>query len=500
MGHRQASFRIALLLLGLLDVQTVRAQEAVRLSLSDALAIAERQSPDLAAARAHAAAVGEGAEAARRAGWPRVGLSAGWSYSDIPSAAFAHKLDAGEFTAGDFELSRLNDPSAVSHLGTALAVEAPLDAFGKVQAGARSAAARAQSVAAQVGEGLLDLRLRVVQAYRQAGLARRALEATQHALNGARAREADVQARVEGGAALQADLLRSRARRREREADLAERRGEVRAADAALVRALGAPAGALYEPTDDPPSTTALAGNLDAWTARALANRPALAGTSAAADAARWAVRGADKEKLPDVALWGQLQDNRVSLSGGKRAGAVGVTVRWSAFDPARGNRKAEQDDELRAAELQARAAADQVRLDVEIAWHRAQAARERCAAAAGGAEEGREALRVVRERRQAGIATLTDELETEAASLGAELQELRAAAEAALADAVLERAAGGALTPAPLPAPSTSPPGEGRQATETATTKTIPVGGRAEGPGSLSPGQRPGSPSGARP
>jgi hypothetical protein len=36
----------------------------------------------------------------------------------------------------------------------------------------------------------------------------------------------------------------------------------------------------------------------------------------------------------------------------------------------------------------------------------------------------------------------LTDELETEAASLAAELQELRAATEAALADAVLERAA----------------------------------------------------------
>jgi outer membrane protein TolC len=56
---------------------------------------------------------------------------------------------------------------------------------------------------------------------------------------------------------------------------------------------------------------------------------------------------------------------------------------------------------------------------------------------------EAREALRVVQERRQAGMATLTDELETEATSLAAELQELRAAAEAALADAALARAAG---------------------------------------------------------
>jgi outer membrane protein TolC len=55
----------------------------------------------------------------------------------------------------------------------------------------------------------------------------------------------------------------------------------------------------------------------------------------------------------------------------------------------------------------------------------------------------------VVRERREAGLATLTDELETEAASLGAELHELDAAVEAALADAALRRAVGATGEPA---------------------------------------------------
>ena len=64
-------------------------------------------------------------------------------------------------------------------------------------------------------------------------------------------------------------------------------------------------------------------------------------------------------------------------------------------------------------------------------------------AAASGGLEEGREAFRVVQERRKAGLATLTDELETETAALGAALQEIGAAAEVAIADAALRRAAG---------------------------------------------------------
>ena len=140
---------------------------------------------------------------------------------------------------------------------------------------------------------------------------------------------------------------------------------------------------------------------------------------------------------------WGQLQDDRNAFSGGERSGAFGVLLRWSVLDATRGKRVTAASAEARAAELAAQAAAGQVRLEVETAWRRAQAARERYAAAAGGAEDGREALRVVQERRQQGLATLTDELETEAASLAAELEELRAAAEIAIADAALLRAAG---------------------------------------------------------
>src|SRR6266545_1077776 len=224
---RQSSFwtvvQVSFVLLALCGVPAVFAEEPVRITLADALSLAEQQNPDLASARAQAAAAGEEAAAVRRGTWPRLDLSTGWSYTDIPSAVFAHKLDAGEFTTDDFAISRLNDPSALWHLGTTLAVEAPIDAFGKVRTAAESAAARARSADAQVSEALLDLRLQVVTAYRHTAFAKRAVEATEHALEGARAREADVEARVTAGAALQSDLLRARARRREREADLAER-------------------------------------------------------------------------------------------------------------------------------------------------------------------------------------------------------------------------------------------------------------------------------------
>ena len=157
----------------------------------------------------------------------------------------------------------------------------------------------------------------------------------------------------------------------------------------------------------------------------------------------RLSSEGEGKSLLPDFSVVAALQDDRNRFDSGGQSYLVGAFLRIGAFDPARGKRKAAAEADSRAAAHEARGAALQIRLDVATAYRRALAARERFAAAAGGAEEGREALRVVKERREAGLATLTDELETEAQGLAAELDEIRAAADAALADAALRRAAG---------------------------------------------------------
>lgn len=413
------------------------------LTLKQALAQADRDNPELLAARERAAAQAMRGEAAERLRWPRLALRSSWSRTDQPSWVFAHKLDAGAFGQEDFAIDGLNGPASIGHLATTVAVEAPLDLFGKVgdQAGAQRALGRA--AAALAAEARLETRERVVEAYHRAALARRAADVTERAVEGARAREADVEAHVAEGAALTADLLRARARRRQREADLAESRGDAAVAGAALARLLGADPGVRYDPVDVASAPAPLEGDEAERSAKALAARSAVSAAAEGLEAMRRLARSEERAPLPDVAAWGQLQDDRNSLSSGGQSYALGAQLRWSAFDPARGRRRAAAAADVRAAGQEARAAADQVRLEVATAFRRALAARERHAAAAGGAEEGREALRVVQERRRAGRATLTDELETEAASLEAELEELRAAAEAAIADAALARATG---------------------------------------------------------
>jgi outer membrane protein len=412
------------------------------ITLAEALALAAKANPELQAAALRADAQLARAEAVERARWPRATVESAWSRTDLPAAVFARKLNSGAFTAADFDPSRLNDPSALSHLGTSAVLELPIDVFGKIGSGASALAAQGSAAAAGTRDAALEVRFRVVEAYRQAEVAGRAVDVTRKALEVATARTAEMEARVEAGSALVADLLRARTRRREREADVAERRGQQQMAQARLSRLLGAPAGVGYAPIEAPPAVAALAGEEADWTARALRQRPVLEAARRRQDAAAAVARTEKNGLLPDVGGYALVSDDRIS-GGSSQAWAVGLGVRWTPFDAGRGKREAAAVSEQRAAEQDARAATDEVRLEVSLAYRRAVAARERHTAASGGAEEGREALRVVQERRKAGMATLTDELETEAAALGAALAELTAAADVAVADAALARAAG---------------------------------------------------------
>jgi outer membrane protein TolC len=424
---------------------------AAELTLAEAIERAARENPSLRAARERSAAAASQSRAtARLANWPRLELSGAWTGTDSAAAVFGQKLDAGRISARDFELDRLNDPSPRAHLSTALALELPLDAFAKAVPVRRGADAQSRAAQEIAREEELGVRLRVAEAWHHALVAGRAVAATEKTLAGAASREAEIDAQAAEGAALRADLLRARARRRALEADLATRRGAEHSALAELALAVGtqepvAPApcdaamtgaGAVgCAPPDDP-------GDLAGWLEGG-ERRPSVAAAVARRESAAEGARGAERESRPDLMLMARLQDDRGPLPEGRASGIAGLFLRWGLYDPQRAARREAARSASAAAEADATLARDVARFEIETAWHRARSSRERWLASSGGTEEGQEALRVVRERRAAGLATLTDELETEAAALAAELDELAAAADASIARAALERTAG---------------------------------------------------------
>ncbi len=432
-----------LLLLGLVAALTpglAGAQEP--LSLKDALSRAQTQNPELKAMRERASASISRGEATRKQTLPRAGVLLTAERTDNAASVFAHKLNAGEFSSEDFEIARLNAPGALSHLGTSVFVEVPVDIAGRIGLAADGQAAGNRAFAQNIREAESALGLHVTEAYFGAVLARQSMEATEKARLAAKSREEITQERFAEGLTLQADVLRVRARRRSREADLASQRADFAVAEAMLARLMGSPDGAAFELTDplDPQSSS---DTLHASKARAEIERPALIAAQEQRTAAGLALRLEEKSSWPELAAQARLMDDRTSFSGGGRSWAIGATLRWNVFDATRGKRVAAALADERATAEDERATHDRVRYEVESAYGRLVAARERLAAASGGAIEGREALRVVQERRTQGLTTLTDELETEAAAFAAELEEIGAAHNAVLAETALRRAAG---------------------------------------------------------
>jgi outer membrane protein TolC len=415
------------------------------LSLNAALVRAQTQNPELKAMRERASASMSRGEATRKQTLPRAGVMLTAERTDNAAAAFAHKLNAGEFSSDDFEIARLNAPGALSHLGTSLFVEVPVDIAGRVGLAADGQAAGNRAFAQNIREAEGALRLHVTEAYLGAVLARQEVEATEKALLAAKSREEVTQERLAEGLALQADVLRVRARRRSREADLASKRADFAVAQAMLARLMGSPDGAAFDLTD-PLDSQSSSDTLDAWKARAEIERPALLASQEHRTAAGLALRLEEKASWPELAAQARLMDDRTSFSGGGRSWAISATLRWNVFDATRGKRVAAALADERATAEDERATHDRVRYEVESTYRRLVAAQERLTAARGGAVEGREALRVVQERRTQGLATLTDELETEAAAFAAELEEIGAVRNTVLAAAALKVAAGHTL------------------------------------------------------
>lgn len=412
------------------------------LSLAAALERARVSNPDIKALRERASAALSRTQATRKQQLPRIGIELNAQRTDNAASVFASRLNAGEFGAQDFEIARLNSPQALSHLGSSLFVEAPLDVAGRVGLAADAQAAGHRAFAENLREAEAALRYQVTEAYFGAVLARRALAVTEKAAAAARSREEVTSARFDEGVALQSDVLRVRARKRAREADIAAQRAELAVAEAMLARLLGETPAQGFDLTDAA-SPSASAQALEAWRNQADTSRPALRAAAEQQTAAALARQLENKSRWPELFAQARLMDDRISFSSGGQSWAVGALLRWNIFDATRDKRRAAAEADERASALDSRAARDRVRFEVDAAYSRLTAARERLLAAAGGAAEGREALRVIQERRAQGLATLTDELETEAAAFAAELEEINAARAAVLAEAALERAAG---------------------------------------------------------
>ncbi len=416
-----------------------------QLGLGEAVELALAHNPALAAARDNASAVRSRVGQARSAFFPRLDASQGFTRGDNPVYVFGTLLTQRHFTQADLALPVLNAPAPLDNFQTRLDGEMLLFDSGRAYfetRGAKRLATAADFLAEQQRQ---DLILEVVRAYYGVIVAREDLNAAEEALHTAEANEARVRSMETAGLVVSSDLLSAEVFRAQMEDRVIRARNAAEVARLELARELGIAPEALGEPAGALPHPSPLATTLEQWEKTALASRPALRAAELEGKAARSNRQAARAKFGPRLGLFADFERDAETLGGPSG-------TNWTAGARLELNLFAGGADHAALAEAQAREreAGHQlewlrsgVELEVRRAYLDTAAASQRVQAARDSVAQARESLRIIQNRYNAGLVTITELLRSQTAELEARTGYLAALHDWEVARASLERAAG---------------------------------------------------------
>ena len=431
-----------------LSVQRSRGQTppaGERLTLSQAVDLALKNNPSVKAADAYAEAVRR-AEAEAKAGYyPRVDFSEGFTRSNNPVFVFSSLLNQRQFSEQDFQLGSLNFPLPHDNFQTLFAAHTALYDAGQTKHHIREARLETQAAKHGMERTSQEVIFSVIRAYLNDLLAAEGVRVAEASVASSEADLSRAQTRQAQGQALSSDVLSATVQLAQAKEELISTRNGVAIAQAGLNVAMGVPEDAPNQ-THRPLSEAAFdRGTLAERQQRALTARPdyqqSLIGKEEAANGAGTA----RAEFLPTLNAFGSWEiDNETFTSHGGNSWMAGATLNFNLFDGgARRARLAESHARERQAEALRDQLASAIRLQVREAFLNLTAAGERVEVSRQSASQSQESLRILQNRYEAGLVTITDVLSAETAHARAQRDFLNAVYDERTAFATLELATG---------------------------------------------------------
>jgi outer membrane protein TolC len=415
---------------------------AQTITLEEAMTRAGRATPRARVLAADLAAADARVTQARSGFFPRIDVSHSIQRGNQPVYVFSTLLSQRRFTAANFDIARLNHPAPETDIRAAVGVTQAVYDGGMARRAVQGAELRRDLAALDQSGGTQDLAFDAARAFVRV----LQLEAAERARAAAVvAAESDLERtrhRREAGLVTDADVLAM-------DVHLADARQSQIAAGGDLVVARIELAEALGLPLDQtvvlvPP--TAPAAPLEAATlvreglnARNERRQAELRVQLAEND--RHLARAAF---LPQVGVEGSWAFNGSTWTEQRSGWLVGATIALNIFN---GFDDRARMTEARQAESRAAAEREQIerRIEVEIraAVARVTAARARETAGRAALTQARESQRIIRDRYDVGLATVTDVLRAAEAVLGAEARATAAETDVILETVSLNRAVG---------------------------------------------------------
>lgn len=387
------------------------------LTLHDAAAIALEKNPLRKAALADTRAASAGVREAQSFLMPHVTFSEQATRGNDPVYVFGSRLRQQRFTTDDFALNKLNTPLPLGNFTTRFGGTWSL--FDSLASWRGINRAKQMNIAAndQLERTDQEVLFRVVQSYFGVLLAAKQLEVSEHAQETAKAIMDRSQTRYDAGLVVESDLLSAKVRLASREQELIHARNYLKLARAQLNTAMGVAADADYQPDYSLRDTTLTVGSLPDLEQKALTTRPDLKRIDAQESAQQLSVAIAKSSFGPRLnAFAGWEMDNPTFVAGGGGNSWVGGLELQIDLFQGGAKRAALSRERANAEKIAAlkQAAHDAVRLEVRQAYYDQDASRQQVEVARTAITQAQESLRIVQDRYDSGLLTITDLLGAE--------------------------------------------------------------------------------------
>ena len=415
------------------------------LTLAEAVRVALAKNPTVQAADAYAKAVHEGIAEARAARYPRVDFSESFTRGNNPVFVFGALLTERQFTAADFALDSLNTPRPLDLFRTQFTAALPLYDAGQTGRRIKDAKLRERGAGESGQRTRQELIFNVVKAFADEMLARESARVAEAATKSAQSDFERAQARQQQGQAVPSDLLSAQVQLAQAQEDLLQANNSAELAHAALNVAMGLPEDAATTIATGLKESVFDAGILSDRQQRALKNRPDLREADLGVEHAANGRRMARAEFLPKVNAFSSWEeDNQTFLTRGGNNWTIGASLNFNIFD---GGANHARLAAARYHQVEAQARLSQmtaaVKLQVREAYLNLTTARQRVDVSREAQAQAEESLRILQNRYEAGLATITDVLQIESAHRNAQKNYLNALFDYRLSYAALELATG---------------------------------------------------------
>jgi TolC family type I secretion outer membrane protein len=385
------------------------------LSIEQAVEIALRENPSLSAARSQVEIVEQRVIQERAGFLPRLKVSEGFQRTNNPPQVFSTKLNQESFTAEDFAIDRLNQPSSQNDFATNFTAAWPLYDGGRSWHGWQ----QAKLGNAAAGQMLERIRqqvfARTTAAYAGVLLALENVSVVERAMAAARSYLTVAGNRYGSGLAVKSDLLQAQVRLADLEQQKLLAESQVEVARSALNVAMGVPDPVRFELSGRLDAAGEPEGTLESWLSTARNRRLDLKELEVREAMAREEVGKARAGHMPTLDLIGNYQIHTEDFDSAGDSYSVGAVVSLDLFSGlAPSARVSEAQAGLRQVQALRRQMESQAALEVRQAYAQTTSAFHRITVARQAVGQAEEALRIVANRYGSGLLTIVDLLTAE--------------------------------------------------------------------------------------